>query len=65
MFKMTLYNYTDEQRQQTIKLLLKIQRHMPWKKAMCECEHMNDAIQGIYDILDEVHHQTNQPEGKK
>ena len=59
---MTLYNYTDEQRQETIKLLMKIQLHMPWKKARCECGHMNDAIKGIYDILDMVKYQTNQPE---
>jgi len=48
------YNYTDEQREDTIKLLLVIQRILPWKKARCECEHMNEAIKGIYEILDVV-----------
>lgn len=61
---MTFYNYTDGQRQETIKLLLDIQLHMPWKKARCECEHMNEAIKEIYEILDMVKHQTNQPEEK-
>ena len=60
--KMTTYNYTDEQRQETIKLLMDIQLHMPWKKARCECEHINESIKGIYEILDMVKHQSNQPE---
>jgi uncharacterized protein YpuA (DUF1002 family) len=51
------YNYTDEQRQETIKLLLVIQRNLPWKKARCECEQMNEAIKGIYEILDMVQSQ--------
>ena len=51
---MTTYNYTEEQREDTIKLLMKIQLYMPWKKARCECEHMNEAIKGIYEILNVV-----------
>ena len=54
---MTLYNFTDEQRQETIKLLMNIQLHMPWKKARCECDHMNEAIKGICEILDMVKQQ--------
>lgn len=61
---MTTYNYTDEQRQETIKLLMNTQLHMPWKKARCECEHMNEAIKGIYEILDMIKYQSNQPENK-
>ena len=41
---------------------MKIQLYMPWKKAHYECEHMNESIKGIYDILDMVKYQTNQPE---
>lgn len=59
---MTLYNFTDEQRQKTVELLIRIQMHLPWKTERCACEHMNSAILGIYDILDMVHHQSNQPE---
>lgn len=55
-------NYTDEQRQETIKLLMNIQLHMPWKKARCECEHINESIKGIYEILDMVKYQSNQPD---
>jgi len=54
------YNYSDEQRNDTIRLLLEVQTHLPWKKARCECEHINTAILGIYEILDIVHYQTNQ-----
>ena len=61
---MTTYNYTEEQRQETIKLLLRIQRSLPWKKARLECENINDAIKGIYEMLDMVKHQSNQPEEK-
>lgn len=59
-----MYNYTEEQREDTIKLLMKIQLYMPWKKAQCECEHMNEAIEGIYEILDMIKYQSNQPENK-
>ena len=48
------YNYTEEQRKETIKLLLQIQRNLPWKKAQLECENINTAIEGIYKILDVV-----------
>jgi len=56
------YNYSDYNRDETIKLLLQIQLHLPWKKARCECEHINEAILGLYEILDVVKHNSNQPE---
>jgi hypothetical protein len=59
---MAFYNYSDEQREETSKLLLNIQLHLPWKLARCECEHINSDILGIYSILDMVHHQSHYPD---
>jgi uncharacterized protein (DUF2147 family) len=61
---MITYNYTDEQRRETIKLLQKIQLNLHWKKARAECENIDSAVKGIYEILDMVKYQTNQPEEK-
>jgi hypothetical protein len=52
---------TDEQRLETIKLILKTQSHLPWKESRLNCEIINEAILGIYDILDMIKHQSNQP----
>ena len=49
---MKTYTYTEEQRDDILKCILDAQMHLPWKKARCECEHINKSLADIIYILE-------------
>jgi hypothetical protein len=49
---MKTYTYTEEQKDEILKCILDVQMHLPWKKARCECEHINKSMGDIMYILE-------------
>lgn len=48
---MSTYNYTEEQRDKIIELLLKIQIYLPSRASPEECKVIDEAVKDIYKIL--------------
>ena len=49
---MKSYTYTEEQRDEILKYILDAQMHLPWKKARCECEHINKSLADMIYIFE-------------